>query len=325
MVRFPIISQNISTDFTKLYLLDITTLNKVEQYLVSPDFVSAIAQFFTSPNECVQSLRIYPFDIPSTLRVPVDASSLKLGGVPIKYNNQTITCGNVLINGGNINALKKRVGEITIPTTLMKNNFLDFSNKYQLYLPYLETITLDPDQVTPKDHDIKIYVDYVINLITGELTAYVYKYNDNRDVEMLNIVNGEIGMSIPLNMSNASDIIRNTMMSMTRIATSPSASATAVVDMIDKTQLHFNSIGGFSSGLSKMFAIQDVYLMVEKPIWNKPSNYVKLYGTPIHNKMQLNELNGYATIDNIYLDDVGNITNEEKKELETLLKTGVYF
>lgn len=321
MPNFPYVNPKLTTDFTKLYVLNIEKLNLVEEYMVNPSYVGAIVKFFTSPNECIQSIRYYPFNIPSIFSGMLPQENIKLGGVELVSGNDKIP--SLYIPNGAMNELKVNVGKIVINKSDLYGNYLDLRNVYRLYLPYLETITLDSEQVTPVGDEeyVEIFIDYVVNFLTGGLTGYVYRYSDNKLI-ILHIVNGTIGIDIPISLSNANDVVKNVMLGSLGFVMS---GGTNLSSLMTDTQVHFNQIGGFSDGLGKLFAPQEVHLLIERPIKSEPSSYAKMNGYPLNQTRTLNAIRGYTELDSIYLDDVESITNEEKNELEELLLSGVYF
>lgn len=309
------------TDFSRIYMLDYERVSKIENSLMVSTFIDDIKKFFVSPSECIQSVKYYPFDIMQAFQLPPYVANLTFGTIPIKDNNNYVS--SYILNNDSIFTFRVRVGEIVINRDMLYRNYLDMENVYRLYLPYLETITLETEQITPVDTQYTtIYVDYVFNIFTGSITAYVYKIDENNNVIMLHVVNGSVGMEIPLNMTNANDVLRNIAFASARFVAS---GGTNVSSLLTDTQIHFNQIGGYTDGLAKMFGIQDVYLLIEQPIKDEPLNYQELNGYPSNKKITLYQLRGYAEIESIKLDDVGAITNEEKKELENLLMSGVYF
>ena len=322
MSRFKIPNPTPITDFSRIYVMNYDKVSYIENNMMLSTFITDIKKFFVNPSECIQSVKYYPFDVMNAFKLIEANANVTFGDVVVKDNNDQVVSTWIVINN-DFKRFKVRVGEITINRNELYGNYLDMENIYRLYLPYLETITLETEQVTPvTEQYVTIYVDYVFNIFTGSITAYVYKKDSDGNDIILHIVNGSVGMDIPLNTSSANDVARNLALGVTRFVAS---GGTGVSSLITDTTIHFNQIGGYSDGLAKMYGIQDVYLLIERPLKDEPNNYKELNGYPSNKEVTLGTLKGYAEIDSIKLDDVGSITNEEKKELENLLINGVFF
>ena len=82
-----------------------------------------------------------------------------------------------------------------------------------------------------------------------------------------------------------------------------------------------NNIGNLN-GTTALMNNQKPYLIIEKPNQSVPKNYAEELGFPLNVSGKLNEFRGFTVLEKIDVHNV-NCTDEEKLELERLLKEGV--
>ena len=85
---------------------------------------------------------------------------------------------------------------------------------------------------------------------------------------------------------------------------------------------NFQTAGSLSPTCN-MMTTHDVFLVIERPIVQYPSNYGHIYGYPCYLKKTLNNLSGFTQCENV---DVSGIscTNDEKDLIKRELETGIY-
>ncbi|MBO7713129.1 MAG: hypothetical protein J6S85_06135 [Methanobrevibacter sp.] len=314
------------SNFNAIYCLTNSNINRIAQYMTDPNFFDAISQVFRQNlGDLITSIRAYPFDIHRTFRCGRGWMGATLGGQELKteLNNPMIVWE---MRNEDMNQMKLYMGEIIVPR--IHNSYLDMQNIYTLYLPYLEGVTLDTEELFAKSDDLPVVLQiyYVFNLATGELTAYVMKEFDNNgstDERLLTIVNGKIGVEIPLSSSNMNEIA--THLTITAIKGIATQGGSLLGDVASTPIYQRRQLGIFGDGLSKMYAPQHCYLKIESKRLKNPSNFLHYNGKPLNEQRLLANVTGYTEISNPYLDHIGNITSEEKDELASLLQSGVYF
>lgn len=100
-------------------------------------------------------------------------------------------------------------GSITVPAHF--NNYLDYQSKYQLYLPFLGFIELNPSDIVGGS----IHVRYNINMATGYAMIIITANNDrtnNKDVEILTVP-CECGITVPLTFTEINSLGNNIIQS----------------------------------------------------------------------------------------------------------------
>ena len=73
---------------------------------------------------------------------------------------------------------------------------------------------------------------------------------------------------------------------------------------------------------SGMFGIQYAYLIVTRPREARPSNYKKMNALPSETGGKLSGYSGFTKVSSVFV-NINGATDEEKKEIENLLKAGV--
>lgn len=312
------------TKFTALYCVKGWQIDRIEDYITDPNWYETISQIFKqSLGELITKIRVYPFDIPTTLRCGSTLIGATLGGQVLKdyIGNDLIVTE---ITNQDISKLKIYMGEIIVPQ--IHHSYMDMQSIFTLYLPYLEATNLDPEEMLSNGDPVVIRVYYVINLYDGSLTAYIMKAYDNDgddDERLIKIVNGTIGVDMPISSSNKNEIALHLLSTAVRGISTVGKSV--VGDVMNTPIFEREQIGSFGDNLSKMFAPQYVYLKIESKKIQNPSNFLELNGKPLMEQRDLDTISGYTEIDTIKLDDIQGITNIERDMLENLLKSGVYF
>ena len=66
------------------------------------------------------------------------------------------------------------------------------------------------------------------------------------------------------------------------------------------------------------------YLIIERPVANIPIQYGKYAGYTSFIDRKLSDMKGYTQVFEIHLDGTSGMTDEEKLEMEKILKEGIY-
>ena len=81
----------------------------------------------------------------------------------------------------------------SIPITA-RGNWTDYETQIMLYLPFCGTVQIDPQLYMGRD----VYVDYIIDCISGNCSAAVYVYADNGNKCIIEIANGNCAIDLPV-------------------------------------------------------------------------------------------------------------------------------
>lgn len=329
------------TAFSRQYVLDNDNVAKLCDELHSLGFIT-IAKLYTNPIDNLISLYAYPFDVRALSSIwsqmQNDPTFFDIG----KYRTTQA-------KGSRLALIPTPILDLgSVQVTKYYNNFLDYApyTKVELYLPYIGYEMLDVDMVMGKTINIK----YAVDLFNGSCTAFITIGSGTAETLIMQR-NGQIGIPIQLN-GNNSDIARNLI----RLGISSVASVTAnkvaggvattasqamtqetakkvanvnllssSVDAVVGNQITIQKSGGSNGGNTAYYAPQNAFLVYTRPNVDEPTSYTSLFGKPLMETRRIGELTGYTEIADVHIegDYFGTITEDERNELDRMLKEGV--
>lgn len=212
------------------------------------------------------------------------------------------------------------------------NGYLDYSpyTKLKIYLPYIGYRDLNTDYYMGK----KLGVKYCIDIYTGECVAKI-----TGDGVLFDTFTGNC--SVPFQLSSDdhySTMISNSLKTAISLlgvglgakGLMSNEGAKAAIGVT--TMSSINSVSGLKSassnnignlnGTTALMNNQKPYLIIEKPNQSVPKNYAEELGFPLNVSGKLNEFRGFTVLEKIDVHNV-NCTDDEKAELERILKEGV--
>lgn len=201
----------------------------------------------------------------------------------------------------------------------------------KLYLPYIGHIDIDPNVVMYGT----LAVDYVCDVISGNVCAWVYVEDADGHSNFLYSGTGNCAYSVPLfsqssNGSAVGKLISGTVGLAAGIASGNAAgligggmSLASGIAAIGEKSTH--STGTFAGNVS---ILQDTvcYLHISRPKWCNPADYRQLHGIPlaVSGTIVSLDLSGRIMCDKIETDGI-TATDPEIREIERLLTSGVYY
>ena len=217
-------------------------------------------------------------------------------------------------------------GTIKIPESF--NNFLDYTNtNIAIFLPYSGLHQLEAKTVVNSTITLDCGIDY----ITGGIIYYITVDRDGVK-QVLYEFNGNVEMQTPLSALDYSQKITQFLSGIagvtTAIAMGPGATALTVgaATLGAAENAVFQDPRTFSVGNSVAnygwTGIQYPYLVFTRSKVSYPDGYGEHFGYPSMKKEHLGSLTGYTKVAEIHLDGL-ECLEEERQELETLLKNGV--
>lgn len=343
-VQTPSTAMSGYNNFNMFYALTRQQVGDLLTELNTSTFIDNIQLLFENPIENVVNLRVYPFDV--KLHHPV--------GSVIGDSNVIINVVTMETKGFSLNPVPSppfNLGKIEIPKHY--NSFLDYSpyTKIELYLPYVDFVTLDTNLVMGKT----ISIDYVVDYFSGKCTAFISVEETVDGVTTSNIImerDGNIGVEVAIGGGRGADIARNMLklgigagvgaISMTAGAVSMGAGKTAgsvgsvagavsmsagylantTVNAIQAGQAHITK-GGSAQPAINFYAPQNCYLVITRPNVVTPSTYNHDFGRPSGKTAVLGSLTGFTVVDSIHVEGLATATSDEIAEVERLLKQGV--
>lgn len=296
---------------TDTYIVNDTTLKAIGKTLWSPSFRQAIELVNDNPIENIISVK----------------------SLPIQPNVSGATLSNIVIGnvdfGNEIQGYKlphtfnpiKTIGTLKIPRKF--SNELDWLNynpytTAQLFLPYIGIVDIDIQKALDRDLTLK----YIFDVITGSCTAGLYLSN-GLEIQKWQ---GNIAIDIPVTASNRAQVesqyVQGGLNTVVDLLTGNFAGAISTAMNTAITPFH-SSTNGSPSPSCDAFDIQNAYLIIDTPMYDRPERFNKDFGVPLNMSRQFKNLRGFTQCDNPHIDGIP-CTEAERAEIESLLREGVY-
>ena len=298
----------VDSGFITLFNPNLTELNALATYMWSGGFdISTFRKIFADPMDCILGLSIVPVAVPNGGLAPVNVGNNATGLSMTKAGAQyvAVDCGTITINE-------------------YWGSYLDYSpyTKAEIYLPYIGTHALNIDDIMGKS----VHVVYHVDILSGACTAYV-QCGDTVLYEFI----GQCASSIPISGKDWTNVINGVLgiagsigsMVATGGASAPMAVGAIASSAVNALKPNVEKSGSMS-GTGGMMAVQIPYLIVTRPIQALPRGQNAMEGYPCYVTMSLNSVVGYTEVESVHLTGL-TCTSDELKEIEELLKGGVYF
>lgn len=308
--------------------IDINSCGFITTYTCTTGQLAALASFLWSN----------AFDIDSFKKLFSDPMQAIIGlGIvpvqPVSTGAQVVKFGDIS-TGVSMNTCKqyaqKSCGSVTIRKYI--GSFLDYDPyvKISLYLPYIGIRELSADDVM----DDTVTVTYNVDVLTGGCAAIVSTTKKG----VLYQFNGSCITNVPLTSINYSQAIQNAVGALGSVATVAVGAATgaAPIAAMGVAGLAANAANtavnskptiqrsGSMGGSAGMLSVQKPYLIINRPKLSVPDKLNKFTGNTCNITMNLGKAKGFTMVDYVILKNIPAM-EDEKKELETILKKGVIF
>ena len=342
-----------------IYMLDtasgadrvFTNLNKIFGVLYDSGndaFLNRYLQSMYNPLSAVISMHLLPYQFAaSAIFGATVTKKLTISGYPVsdkiaeKYS-VTAPEYNILKPVG-----KVTFNEINIPRFF--GGFADFAPYTQciLHLPFIGAVELKTNSIAHGS----ITVEYLCDIMSGNVTARICCTDSENNSQYVQTVSGNCAYNIPLfsmtqdgspvgkMLSGAAGLVSGAL---TGNPVNVATGAAGIIGGAIESSISPRStqISGNMGGNNMLMSNLDVWLEIIRPVWVENMYYQKLNGIPadmshcIADCGQETDSNGnpiatgvaydgYLQIEKIDLDNVP-CTDIEKKEIETLLKQGVF-
>ena len=291
----------VTSNLLKLYDLSTANLDELHNVLYTQDFIDNLIKAVENPIQTIVGLFNLPFKPSNEYagniylgNYDTEISSMRVGN---RY--EVIDCGSLAI--GSYYGLGK-----------------DYNTTIQLFLPYVNTINLNIDDVLESVLNVKYYVD----IISGDFIVFVTATKNNaKGYNYTNVIftgGGNCSSQIPIT-SGGIDAM-GIASGLLGVALNPNpmgmlgATATALTSQY--------SYSGSCGGNQGYLGIQKPFVKITIPNVMLPSNYDNLHGYLSKFYCNFSDLNGYATPEDFKV-DFG--TTEEQTIITNMLKSGVWF
>lgn len=317
------------TGFISLFVPTMSQLNQVASYLWSPALdISTFKKIFENPMDCILGLSVVPVTVPTSGNAAITVGNVELSGIYLPLASQQY----IELDCGTVDFTDKFFG-----------SYLDQDpyTKMALFVPYSGVHAVNADDIMGKVIGLKYHID----ILTGSLVAFVMCGDS-----VLYEFNGACASNIPVNSINYASTIENAIRIAVNIGTTVATAGAAApmtgaeaagreaartfgtaVNMAGSTAEGILSLkpnidrAGSLGGTSGLMGNQRPYFIITRPRLCKPKDQNKIKGYPSFIETTVADLvdNGYTEFDSIILEGL-YLTNAEKEELLTILKSGVY-
>ena len=302
--------QTILNGFHNMYNPDIFDIKGVSKSLWSLDFTTNFLKVFSNPIDSIVSLTLSP------IQPPLDEtkSAIYVGNLPMVYTDggETIPVTS--------RTLSTQYGQYSFgKITLFEEykNYLDYDSKVELYIPYISVVQLNIDDVMNSTLELVYNVDF----FTGDFIAFLKCGKFFGTNSVLYHWKGNLLTHIPITSNNYAQTI---MTGLSTVFSLPQGNIGGAITNTLQSLKPSIEKGTVTSGGVGSLDNFEAYIILSKPIENKPPNYNILKGTPSNKKVNLVQGLGYIECEEIHINNI-NALEEEKKELENLLMQGVIF
>lgn len=222
-------------DFTagvyRAYAMTASQLNDFSDQLWNTNVLDALSRYLQNPADLVLGLYSYPFNVDSSSTATnigfnwCDAwglSSIVASGYPISTHLQHIT-----------------FGYIEIPH--YSETFYDYApySGIQIHLPYIGFVPLKMSEVVGR----KIYIDYYVDLLSGDFTAELSVNGsilDPEGIPVIGLYQGNIAKPMPISQQNMGQIYKK--LGETAVATLVAGAAAGVASMAQQSAEDYNKL-----------------------------------------------------------------------------------
>ena len=302
-------------------------LQSMIDYIYSrPDqIITNFKKLWANPMESIISLGVIPF-------VPEQdvSKELRFCGVSTGLSFPTLKSQYCKINCG------------TLPLPEEYASFLDYADftKIKAWLPFIGIVDLNPDDCIGGTLEI----EYNCDMFTGDCVAYIKctKVREYTKVKYNSVVyafNGNFLMQAPLTGNNYQGLYQSILNLATHVALPViTPTKTAVTTMMGVASA-MNSAGtelmgskvnvqrsGVVAGNAGMLGEYKPYVIIERPIRNRPANNGIYNAYPINRTYKLNDIrgSGYTVMrDGTVRIPNTKITKEEKDMIKEIFESGV--
>ena len=207
-------------------------------------------------------------------------------------------------------------------------NYLDYApyTKCYCYLPFIGIVELNADDIMNRGVEIV----YRIDIYTGSCIAMIKTAKSGGVTNVIYEFQGNCAVEVPITSGQKSSIQGALLTATTAALSAATAGATAVGSAAivggargaahNKNMVQHS--GSFGSSYGAM-GIKTPYLIIKRPKQKVVPGYNENYGYPAHKMVHISACTGYLKA--IEVDVISpTATEEEKKLIETSLKSGIF-
>ncbi len=307
-ILLPILPQYSATDtnFVSIYLPTEAQIKALAGYVWGTEgfWTSVYKDMVANPMDLILGLGVIP-----AVGTVTGEKTVKVGifdtGVSMNYTEKQFfdfDCGKVNIGRYYGNAIDQS------PNT-----------RFSIFLPFIGMRQLNTDEII--GHEIGVH--YRIDVVSGQCIALI-----QIDGSVRYQYAGSCLAQLPFSGSSYNGLI-NAGVNMaiqtgTALATGGATGAIAVssgANFLSSMKPDIQRAGGIG-GSAGVLGVLTPYIIRETPKQSLASDYNKYVGYPSNITAKLSELTGFTQVESVHINDIP-ATDEELREIETLLKAGV--
>ena len=325
----------VDTGFICAFEVTPTELNSLHSFLYGENVVDLIKNYFAGDaTKAIVDL----FNIPLAPQVEATSTEIKVGVVPTGAHGNALSSETVTFN----------FGSIDITQGYNSNTFMDLDpyNKYMIYLPFIGFRNLNTNDIRSiNDTGFKIYLKYVVDMLTGDFVAIVEADhnnavfdNDTGEIttakltkQVINTFSGNMRTAIPLTSINAREMLNSGLGAITSAIAStatgnPLTMALGAGHSLNSMASYNNALiprGDNLSGNIGNLTINKAFIInQEAPKYIRTGKSNQFAGYPVFKYLKITSDRGYIKVKNVIMSNFAGTASEQAR-LEELLKKGV--
>ena len=276
-------------------------------WLWSPAFIDNLLKLFQNPMDGIIALHI-------------------LYATPHTSGNENIRVG-YLDSGVSSKVVDQQFievdcGHVKIPEYY--GDAIDYEPYVQIhvYLPFVGVVSLKPNDVIGKD----LYIKYGVDVLTGTCLAMLTAKDKLSEI-LLYTFSGNCAVQVPVSGGNYAQVISGLATMAIGVGAgvatgNPIAAVGGVAAGVMSSHLDVSHSGSIGANAGAMGPRKPHVIITRKSAYDA-GNYNQFYGFPANKTVTLGSCKGYTRIKSVHIESIFNATDNEKTEIEALLKQGV--
>ena len=298
------------SDLVSVYNPSKAQIKSFAAWLWSPNFIDNLLKLFQNPMDAIIGLHV-------------------IYATPTAASTGTIRCG-YLDSGVASKIVTAQYSEIDCGTVTVPEYFgnaLDYEPYVQIhcYLPFVGIVSLKPNDILGK----RLNITYGVDVLTGTCLAMLttYKGSGSDAAKILTYTySGNCATQVPISGGNYAQMITG-LAGLAVSAVGAAASGNPIMLLGAGASLlnshfdvsHSGSIGANAGAMGP----RKPFLIITRKSAYEANNYNEFYGYPANKTVTLGNCRGFTRIKSVHIDSIYNATDNEKTEIEALLKQGV--
>ena len=276
-------------------------------WLWSPAFIDNLLKLFQNPMDGIIALHI-------------------LYATPHTSGNENIRVG-YLDSGVSSKVVDQQFievdcGHVRIPEYY--GDAIDYEPYVQIhvYLPFVGVVSLKPNDVIGKD----LYIKYGVDVLTGTCLAMLTAKDKLSEI-LLYTFSGNCAVQVPVSGGNYAQVISGLATMAIGVGAgvatgNPIAAVGGIAAGVMSSHLDVSHSGSIGANAGAMGPRKPHVIITRKSAYDA-GNYNQFYGFPANKTVTLGSCSGFTRVKSVHIDSIYNATDNEKAEIEALLKQGV--